>query len=404
MQDLMSNELSAAFVLPPLESVHHGAGAVAQIGTLLEQYGVERAILITGITLFTKTDLVEQISRAANGRIAAVFSNCRQHVPRQSVLECANMARAASVDGVISFGGGSPNDLAKAVVLALGEGVVDAPGFDRMMIKFRYPDHLEIPPMQGDALPLFAIPTTLSAGEFTYFIGITDEVRKVKDLYLDKKLMSKAVMLDPEVTLATPEWLWLSSGMRAVDHCIEALCSTTAHPVTDALAIHALKMLVRELPKCKADAADTQARLRSQVASWMSVSGLANVTLGLSHGIGHQLGARCGVPHGITSCVMMPSAMRFNRKFTGARQAWVAQIFGVDTRNLSEDRAADAAAEAVLQFTKDLGMPWRLRDVGVQREDFEGVAKDALEDMIVASNPRPVSSVDEVIQVLNSAY
>ena len=184
---------------------------------------------------------------------------------------------------------------------------------------------------------MFAIPTTLSAGEFTYFVGITDEDRKVKDLYVDRRITAKAVILDPELTMETPERLWLGTGMRAVDHCIEAMCSSTAQPFIDALAYRALNMLVRYLRETRADPGDAAARGQCMVAAWMSVCGLANVTLGLSHGIGHQLGARCNVPHGETSAVMMPHVMAFNRDVTTAtRQAWVAEAMGVDIAGMSE--------------------------------------------------------------------
>ena len=246
--------------------------------------------------------------------------------------------------------------------------------------------------------------TTLSAGEFTHFIGITDEVRMVKDLYLDKKLAGKAVFLDPELTLETPMWLWLSTGMRSVDHCVEAICSTTAHPFTDALAIRSLSMLNRYLRECMNDPTDLVARTQAHIAAWMSVCGLANVTLGLSHGIGHQLGARNDVPHGHTSCVMLEPTMAFNREHVGDRQVWIAEAMGVDVGTMSVEEASEAAREAILVLVRDLEQPHRLRDVGVEPPDFPAIAKDALEDIIVATNPRPVSSTDEVVELLQTAY
>jgi alcohol dehydrogenase len=192
--------------------------------------------------------------------------------------------------------------------------------------------------------------------------------------------------------------------MRAVDHCVEAICSTSAHPFTDALALRALAMLGWSLRACKEDPEDLVARTHAHVAAWMSVCGLANVTLGLSHGIGHQLGARNDVPHGVTSCVMMVPTMTFNRDHVGDRQAWIADALGVDVSGLGAEEAAAAGREAVRRLVLDLGLPHRLRDVGVTREDFPAIAADALEDLIVATNPRPVTSAAEVIELLESAY
>ena len=404
MPEYEKKDIAGPFTMLPYDDVLIGAGTVQNLSDILGRYGVKRALLITGNTLFQKTDLVDKVRAAAGGRVAGVFHETAQHVPRQFVIRCTEKAREVDADAIISFGGGSPNDTAKAVVMALAENIREPSGFDRVMIKFEYPDKLEIPAIAGEPVPLFAIPTTLSAGEFTHFIGVTDEERKVKDLYIDKKLMAKAIVLDPELTLATPQWLWLSSGMRAVDHCVEALCSTTAHPFTDATCSHGLKLLRRYLRECKDDPNDLTARVQAQVASWLSIAGLANVTLGLSHGIGHQLGARCGVPHGHTSCVMLHNTLTFNREHTKNRQGVVAGLMGIETSTLSEDEAAAAASAAVLQLVKELDQPYRLRDVGVEREDFKGIAEDALADMIVAANPRPISSVDEVIELLEMAY
>jgi alcohol dehydrogenase class IV len=396
--------LEGRFTLLPMDDVFYGPGSVAQLAGVLEANGVRRALLVTGRTLATKTKLVEKVQAAAGGRIAGVFSDTVQHVHSQSVLDAAAYARSIGADGVVSFGGGSPNDTGKAVLLALAENITDSAGFERMRARFEYPSTLEIPPIKGQCVPLVAISTTLSGGECTHFVGITDERRKVKDLYIDKKLTAKAIILDAELTLDTPQWLWLSSGMRSVDHCIEAICSELSHPFTDALAAHALGELARYLRECKANPNDLVARTRAHVAAWMSVCGLANVTLGLSHGIGHQLGARCNVPHGQTSCVMMHSVMSWNRDHVGDKQRWIAEIMGVDTSAMDTATARKAGREAVLQLVKDLDQPWRLRDVGVRKEDFPGLAADAIADMIVATNPRPVKLVNEVLEVLELAY
>ena len=404
MYEPEKTEMQGAFTFLPIEDVHYGPGCAEALGTTLEHLGVERALLIASNTLATKTPLVDRVQEAADGRIADVFHETIQHVHRGSVLRAAEHARSIGADGIVTFGGGTPNDTGKAVLLALAEGIDEHDGFDASRIRYEYPATVEIPPVKGDAVPLVAVSTTLSAGEFTHFIGITDEARKVKDLYLDKKLAGKAVFLDPLLTLETPMWLWLSTGMRSVDHCVEAICSTTAHPFTDALAIRALSMLSRYLRECMNAPEDLVARTQAHIAAWMSVCGLANVTLGLSHGIGHQLGARNDVPHGHTSCVMLAPTMDFNREHVGDRQVWIAEAMGVDVSRMSVEDASEAARAAILALVKDLDQPHRLRDVGVEPADFPAIAKDALEDLIVATNPRPVSSPDEVVGLLQTAY
>ncbi|MEE8172675.1 MAG: iron-containing alcohol dehydrogenase [Alphaproteobacteria bacterium] len=405
MLSVAKQELNGQFAMLPMDDVHFGSGSVEKLGAALEQYGVERAVIITGNSLAQKTDLVARVEAAAGGRTVGVFSATIQHVPRESVIAAADFARSKNADAIISFGGGTPNDTAKAVTMCLAEGITEPGGLDAVRIKFKYPDKLEIPSLSTDPLPMFGIPTTLSGGEFTFFVGITDRERKVKDLYLDKRITAKSVFLDPDLTLATPQRLWLGTGIRAVDHCIEAMYSATRQPFTDALAYRALNMLVRYLRETKADPSDLAARGQCMVAAWMSVCGLGSVALGLSHGIGHQLGARCNVPHGETSAVMLRNVMTFNRKETLAQQAWVAEAMGVDVSAMSEAEAATTASDEVLKLVRDdLGLPWRLRDVGVNEVDFDGIASDALEDLVVASNPRKVESKDQVIDLLKTAW
>jgi alcohol dehydrogenase class IV len=397
-------ELSGQFTLLPIDDVYYGPCSVARLSDVLAANGVERALLVTGTTLATQTSLVDAVVAASGGRIAGVFHETVMHVHSGSVLRAADAARDIDADGVVTFGGGTPNDTGKAVLLALANDIREPDGFEAARVKFTYPATIEVPPITGRCVPLVAISTTLSGGECTHFVGITDEERRVKDLYIDKQLTAKAIILDAELTTATPEWLWLSSGLRSVDHCIEAISSNTAHPFTDALAAHSLTMLTAYLRRCKDDPTDLVARTYAHVAAWMSVCGLANVTLGLSHGIGHQLGARCNVPHGITSAVMMNAVMTWNQDHVEDKQAWIARLMGVDTAGMDVREAASAGRDAVVELVKDLEQPHRLRDVGVTRDDFPDLASDALDDMIVATNPRPVTSTEDVIEVLELAY
>ena len=396
--------LAGVFTFLPIDDVYYGVGAINKLEKDLAEIAVKRALLITGNTLATQTNLVDRVKRAGGGRIAGVFHETTQHVHRASVVAAIDAARAHSADAIISFGGGSANDTGKAVVLGLAEGIDKIETFDRHRVRFEYPATVEVPPVRGTAIPLIAISTTLSGGEFTHFAGITDSERQVKDLYIDKKLAAHSIYLDPELTLETPDWLWLSTGIRSVDHCVEALCSVNAHPFTDALAHRSLSMLNQFLRECKADPTDVAARTHAHLAAWMSVCGLANVNLGLSHGIGHQLGARNDVPHGVTSCVMMTPTMAFNQDHVGARQAWIAEALGIDTRGMDQATASAAARRGIGELVTDLALPTRLRDVGVAQEDFPALARDAMEDLVVATNPRPVRSIEDVIDLLHTAW
>ena len=198
MLSVPKHELNGQFAMLPMDDVHFGSGSIDKLGAALEQYGVERAVIITGNSLANKTDLVAKVEASAGGRSAGVFTETSQHVPRESVIAAADFVRSQNADAIISFGGGTPNDTAKAVTICIAEKITKPDQLDAVRIKFEYPDKLEIPSLSVAPLPMFAIPTTLSAGEFTYFVGVTDRARQVKDLYLDKRITAKHAVWVPQ--------------------------------------------------------------------------------------------------------------------------------------------------------------------------------------------------------------
>lgn len=383
----------------PLERVIFGPGTRASLAVECERLGITRLFLITSPSLTKRLDVRGEFAAATGDRIAGVFTDGRPHVPDDVVLAAAAAARDADADGILSVGGGSAIDLAKAVQLCLAEKITTRGALLSWRAVFEYPDTLDVPISTATHLPHIAISTTLSASEFTSIIGITDAERHVKDLYITPTLVPRLVILDPELTVYTPRELWSSTGVRAIDHAVEALCSTNAQPITDALGADALRRLVAHLPASTRDAQDIYSAGQCQVAAWQSILGLTNVSLGLSHGIGHQLGARCGVPHGITSCVMLPAVLEYNLDYTREPQRRIADILAT-----ADAPVELGAAELLRRFIASLELPTRLRDVGVTHDQFPALARDAMADFIVAANPRPVGGEAEVIEILERAY
>ena len=240
------------------------------------------------------------------------------------------------------------------------------------------------------------IPTTLSAGEFSASAGCTDTARNVKEVYANPDAFAHTVILDPAITVHTPLWLWLSTGIRAVDHAVEDLCSINAKPLSDGTSLHALRLLGRGLRAVKADAADLPARLDCQLGAWMSIIGSsAGVHKGASHGIGHVLGGTAGVPHGYTSCVMLPHVMRFNHPVNAERQKLVSEALG---------RPHAPAAEVLADLIAELGLPRTLRDVGVKAELLERIAVESMHDRWIHTNPRKIEGPAVVRQLLDAAW
>ncbi|NKQ56954.1 iron-containing alcohol dehydrogenase [Amycolatopsis sp. K13G38] len=390
------------FTIPPADTVTYGEGAFDQIGALLDRVGGSRALAILSGSLAGSA--VEQALRDRLGaRLVAVHSGIPQHVPRAAVLHAAEAARESGVDSVLSVGGGTPIDCAKAVTLCLAENITEPDQFEKHRVRFTYPDSYEIPEVHGTLIPHIAVPTTLSGGEHTALFGVTDEITHRKCAYTDPGFQPKAVVLDPWVCAATPDWLWAASGMRAVDHAVEGILSTRHMALTDGLGAEALRLISRNLAHSKKNPGDAEARTNCLLGTWLSIFGLTNAGVGLSHGIGHQLAAEFDILHGLTSAIMLPLVMEFTREQTGPRLRLIAEAFGTDTREMDDAAAADAAIGAVRGLIGSLGLTNTISAAGGRREVLPAIAEHVMTDPAVAACPRPVTQAD-VLNLLEAAW
>ncbi|MEM7742423.1 MAG: iron-containing alcohol dehydrogenase [Pseudomonadota bacterium] len=372
-----------------LEEVIFGQRAGDAIGPLVDRLGARRVLLMVSGTLRRETHEIARLEAALDRKVAGVFDGMPAHSPRSAVLEAARMARDANADLVVTLGGGSITDAAKAVRLALSNDIHQTADFDRLV--GATPDQMTAPVIRQ-----VSIPTTLSGGEFSGHAGVTDETTGTKYLHMHPMNVPTAVILDPSATVHTPEWLWLSTGIRAVDHCVEGVCSGEAHPYGDAQGLKGLSLLANGLAAVKADPSDLEARLSCQIGTWLSMGPLTSgVPMGASHGIGYVLGAKHGVPHGHTSCIMLPAVMRWNAPVNADRQRMVATAMGEPQGN---------AADLLHQLVQGLGMPRTLREVGITRDNLAGIAEGAMGTPWVPRNPRPIPGPDEVLEVLELAY
>lgn len=377
-----------------IERVVHGVPAATAVPAEAARLGAARVFITSTKSLARKTDVVEKISKALGERFAGLYDDIPAHTPREAVIGGANAARAARADLIVAIGGGSTIDATKAILMALWHDITTTDGIEPFANRGRA--DATPPPAMLDRIRMVAVPTTLSAAEFTYAAGVTDAARGIKQSLSDPLCIPRTVMLDPEITVHTPMRLWLGTGIRAVDHATERLCSLVKHPFSDATAVEALRLLQRALPAVKADPTDMNARLDCQLGAWLSISGVqAGVPVGASHGIGHVLGAHAGVPHGETSCVMLPATLAWNKSVNYEEQVRTAEAFG---------RPGAEAADCVRDLVAGLGLPTRLRDVGVKHEDFPVIAEKAMHDHAVKTNPRPITKPAEVEEILELAW
>ena len=374
-------------VFGAMDEVVFGRPASGAILEQLDRLGAQRAFLMVSGTLNRQTDEIENIRRALGPRCVGTFDAMPPHTPRAAVIAAAEQARAASADLIVTIGGGSITDGAKAVQLCLANDIRNPDDIDRIKSGRGAPPQLKAPTVRQ-----ISVPTTIAGGEFSATAGVTNETTKVKEALRQPLTMPRAVILDPWLSLHTPEWLWLSTGIRAVDHCVEGICATEAQPYGDAQALQGLAMLARALPRVKADANDIEARMDCQIGTWLSTGPLTSgVPMGASHGIGYVLGAVFGVPHGHTSCVMLPSVMRWNKPVNAERQALVAAAMG---------HPGEDAGEVLDTFIRNLGMPRSLREVKVGREHFDRIAQAAMATPWVPRNPRKIEGPAQVREIL----
>jgi maleylacetate reductase len=381
---------------PPMDRVVYGIPLAEALTEEIRLRDSRAVYVMASGTLARQTGLIDTVRHALGNRLAGVCSKIGAHTPRIDVVAAANEAREAKADLILTVGGGSVTDAAKMVGLCLGNDVT-APGQLDAFRAWIAPDgKSERPPTKPPGVRSIAVPTTLSAGEFTSFAGCTDTERHVKESYGAALMMPSAVILDPAVTVHTPEWLFLSTGIRAVDHAVEDICSINPTPFSDGASMHALRLLSRGLPAVKAGPGDMAARLDCQLGAWMSIMGSQNgVSKGASHGIGHVLGGTADVPHGYTSCVMLPHVLRFNESVNADRQVMVADALG---------HPRGKAADAVAALIASLGLPSRLRDVGVKPEQLDTIARQSMHDRWVHTNPRKIDGPPVVRELLDTAW
>jgi alcohol dehydrogenase class IV len=315
----------------PTDRVHFGANALDKLEDEARPYG--RAFVITGRSLDEKTGLIRRVEALLGGRYAGTFAGIGQHTPGGTVEKAATQAESVAADLLVAVGGGSVIDGTKAVARQLG-----------------YPEQV-------------AIPTTLSGAEWAHRVGVTDESMGKKRGFADPRTVPPVVILDPEATVYTPEALWLSTGIRALDHAVEGYLYGGDHPITDVTGLEGARRLMEYLPLSRRSPEDLDVRLELQLAGWLAYFGPMNTPMGLSHELGRRIGATYEVPHGITSCVILaPSLNVLEEQIQDERWSGLSEALGGKPQG------------RIASLVEELGLIASLREVGVPEEDLEFIA------------------------------
>jgi maleylacetate reductase len=366
------------FNLSKLERVIYGPGKIAALKEEMERRGLKRAVLVT-TDVVAKLPILQQVTGALGTHLASVFSGIIQHVPRGTVNDLQKEIERVNADALVSFGGGSPIDSSKVAIFGL---------------------------LETRELVHIAVPTTLSAAEYTHAGGVTDESTRVKSGVYDTRVLPRTVILDPALTLSTPDWLWVSTGIRALDHAIECSYAIRHQPISDALAAKSIALFVEHLHPSITTKGDEQLAHRGncQFASWYSIFGAMNTRFGLSHLLGHQIGPRWDVPHGVTSCITLPNAMRFMAGIAADRFGSIAEGYRIPFDRSNPKPAALKCADRTEEFIGQFDVPKRLRDAGVPHDEIGSIVGPITHELAhMGVVDRPMTE-QEVLALLEACY
>jgi alcohol dehydrogenase len=379
-----------AFVFSTPTRVVFGEGAAAEAGLEMSALGGRRPLLVTDAGV-RAAGLAEGVLKALGKSCAGVFDQVPQDTGVHVVEAAAEAARAAGADGVISLGGGSVLDTGKGLALLLTEGgcLADYQGFQ--MLTRRQAFHV-------------AIPTTAGTGsEATFVAVIKDHQARAKILLFDTHLAPDVAILDPRLLASLPPRLTAFTGMDALTHAVESVHSLQAGPLSDALALHAVRLIAGSLPACVERGGDLEARGRMLAAATLAGQAFTNAMVCVVHALAHTLGARLGVPHGLANAILLPFGMEYNLESCPGRYALVAEALGARPAGAGEEQAARAAVQAVRGLSARIGLPGRLREAGVPREALPEIAEASLSDGSIVYNPRPADAAS-LTELLEAAW
>ena len=370
--------------IPP--TIITGAGASEKAGEQAKRLGATNALIVTDPGI-AKIGYADQIAKNLHnaGIATSTFSDVTPDPTLQNVTDGLKQYRAENCDVIISIGGGSAIDCGKGIAMKLtNDG--------------EFADYMGVDKIPNPGAPLIAIPTTAGTGsEVTKVTVITDTDRNVKMMLSSVCLLASAALVDPLLSLTTPPHLTAAVGVDALTHAIEAYISKRAQPLTDALALKAIRLISGSLRQAWSDGENIPARTDMMLGASIAGMAFSNSSVALVHGMSRPIGAYFHIHHGLSNAVLLLDVMEFSVVGAPKRFADIAEAMGEPIDGLSPMKQADAAIFAVERLVNDIQMP-RLGKIGIDKEKFEQVidqmAVDAIASGSPANNPRQASAED----------
>ena len=394
--------LSGQYSFLPIDTILFGLNAIDNLAAEMDRLSIKAPLIITGNTISTKTQIVDTVIKKLPNQNCRLFTKISERAPLTTVLEASKISIEMEADCILGIGGSTISDASRVITVLNAYGIDTEVKFRKW---FKERMSLDLLDTKGTSiLKQIFIPTTLSAGELNYASGTFDPSAKRKLRFSHRKLAPVLIVYDPKLSIDTPPSLWLSSGIKALDHAIERLYSPKCHPISETSCIRAIELLKEFLPKTAGSNHSLEDRSQCFLGAWLSMSGYPNGGLGLSHAIGHVLGVKHWIPHGYTSCVTQPGVMEFNLPYSMSQQASIAIALGCKKQNKSEEALATEGHSSLRQLVHDLLLPQSLGEIGIKSQDLKSIACDTLEDTGAQDNIRPVTNSDQVIQVLKNIF
>ncbi|MEK4823121.1 iron-containing alcohol dehydrogenase [Niallia sp. FSL W8-0951] len=353
-----------------------GRGCLQEVGSQIAELGLQKALVVTDAFL-NANGIVARVEKVLEDQKIeyCIYAEVKPNPTTVNVYKGVEVYKENECDFIVSVGGGSPQDTAKAIGLFVTNG-----GDIR--------DYEGVGKTKNKSVPIVAINTTAgTSSEFTINYVITDEERQVKMVMVDKNSLVTISVNDPELMLDKPAALTAATGIDALTHAIEAIVTPGAYAVTDATALAAVEKIFTYLPRAVKDGHDIEAR--EQMTYVMFLTGMAfnNAGLGFVHAMAHQLGGVYDLPHGVCNALLLPIVERENAKRDPHKFPAIAKAIGISVEGKTDSQCAEEVIAAIKELCKIVGIPAKLSELGVEEVDLEKLASFALVDACAPGNP-----------------
>ena len=368
-----------------------GHGSLSSIYKAITELGCRRALILTDPGV-AKAGLAQLVKDALVDFCVGIYDKIPSDPDLESADAATAKARELNADCIVSVGGGSVIDAAKAVCVTLKNGG-------------KANDHLNFLVLTEPQIPHIAIPTTSGTGsEVTSVAVLTSKSAGRKLFIVDRYIVPNVAILDPRFTITLPKDLTVYTAMDAMTHAIEAVTSLLSNQICDGQALHAIRLIKENLPLIVTDGKNEKARLNMQIAATMAGWAFTIAQTALAHGMAHTVGTLHHVHHGAACGILIPKVMRYNVDHAADKLVLVAQALGVNTAGMTVRDAALAAADAVEALMKEIGHPLKFREMGVPEENLPICAFHALADTANLFNARPVNDPADILKIYTEAY